>query len=65
MKFDAWPVEPPGLGIGPLSISVRSVTPSRVKWYARLLPTIPAPMTTTLWEAGSCRDESAVAAIHP
>ena len=28
MKFDAWPVEPPGLGSGPLSISVISVSPS-------------------------------------
>ena len=32
MKFEAWPVEPPGLGSGPLSISVISVSPSRVRW---------------------------------
>ena len=48
MKFEACPVEPPGFGSGPLSIIVMSVTPRRVRWYARLLPTIPAPMTTTL-----------------
>ena len=29
MKFDAWPVEPPGFGSGPLSISTMSVQPSR------------------------------------
>jgi len=28
MKFDALPVDPPGLGIGPLSTSTRSVQPS-------------------------------------
>jgi len=28
MKFDACPVEPPGLGIGPLSIRTRSRQPS-------------------------------------
>ena len=28
MKFDAWPVEPPGFGSGPLSSSTRSVQPS-------------------------------------
>ena len=49
MKFEACPVEPPGFGSGPLSIIVRSVTPRRVRWYARLLPTIPAPITTTRW----------------
>ena len=32
MKLDAWPVEPPGLGIGPLSTSTRSVQPSRARW---------------------------------
>ena len=47
MKFDAWPVDPPGFGSGPLSIIVMSLTPSRVRWYARLFPTIPAPITTT------------------
>ena len=46
MKFDACPVEPPGFGNGPLSRSTMSVHPSRVRWYARLLPTMPQPMTT-------------------
>ena len=32
MKFDAWPVEPPGLGSGPLSSSTSSVQPSRARW---------------------------------
>ena len=32
MKFEAWPVEPPGLGSGPLSSSTRSVQPSRARW---------------------------------
>ena len=32
MKFDAWPVEPPGFGSGPLSSSTRSVQPSRARW---------------------------------
>ena len=32
MKFEAWPVEPPGFGSGPLSTSVISVAPSRVRW---------------------------------
>ncbi len=31
MKFEAWPVEPPGFGSGPLSSSVISVSPSRVR----------------------------------
>src|ERR1700750_3410441 len=53
MKFEACPVEPPGLGSGPLSSSVTSVNPSRVRWWTRLLPTMPAPMTTTCCEAGS------------
>ena len=32
MKLEAWPVEPPGLGSGPLSICTTSVQPSRVRW---------------------------------
>ena len=32
MKFDAWPVEPPGLGSGPLSIRTRLRSPSSVRW---------------------------------
>jgi hypothetical protein len=31
MKFDACPVDPPGLGIGPLSTSTSSVQPSRAR----------------------------------
>ena len=31
MKFDAWPVEPPGFGSGPLSSSTRSRQPSRAR----------------------------------
>ena len=31
MKFEACPVDPPGLGSGPLSISVMSATPSWVR----------------------------------
>ena len=46
MKFDAWPVEPPGFGSGPLSSRTRSVQPSSARWPARLLPTMPAPITT-------------------
>ena len=32
MKFEACPVEPPGLGSGPLSSSTRSVQPSPARW---------------------------------
>ena len=32
MKFEAWPVEPPGFGSGPLSIWTRSVQPSLARW---------------------------------
>ena len=53
MKFDAWPVDPPGLGIGPLSIRTTSRQPSRARWCTRLLPTIPAPMTTALARTGT------------
>src|ERR1700749_1750760 len=52
MKFDAWPVEPPGLGIGPLSTRTRSRQPSSARWCTRLLPTMPAPMMTALARAG-------------
>src|SRR3954447_10261945 len=52
MKFDACPVEPPGFGSGPLSSSTRSVQPSSARWYARLLPTMPAPTTTAPARAG-------------
>ena len=46
MKFDAWPVEPPGFGNGPLSSWTRSVQPSSASQPARLLPTMPPPITT-------------------
>src|SRR5690242_1876054 len=53
MKFDAWSVEPPGLGSAPLSICTMSRQPSRARWCTRLLPTMPAPMTTTRAVAGT------------
>ena len=31
-KFDAWPVEPPGLGSGPLSTCTMSRQPRRARW---------------------------------
>src|SRR4051794_14221882 len=46
MKFDAWPVEPPGFGNGPLSSWTRSVQPSSASQPVRLLPTMPPPITT-------------------
>ncbi len=52
MKLEAWPVEPPGFGIGPLSTRTRSRQPSRARWCTRLLPTMPAPMMTALARAG-------------
>ena len=52
MKLEACPVEPPGFGIGPLSTRTRSRQPSRARWQARLLPTMPAPMSTALARAG-------------
>src|SRR3954465_6416545 len=52
MKFDAWPVEPPGFGNGPLSSWTRSVQPSSARWPTRLLPTMPPPMTTHFVLAG-------------
>ena len=32
MKFDAWPVEPPGFGSGPLSSRTTSDQPWSVRW---------------------------------
>src|SRR5665213_602563 len=52
MKFDAWPVEPPGFGNGPLSSWTRSRQPSSARWPTRLLPTMPPPMTTARAVAG-------------
>ena len=46
MKFDAWPVEPPGFGNGPLSSWTRSVHPSSASQPSRELPTMPPPITT-------------------
>ena len=64
MKFEAWPVDPPGFGRGPLSTSTMSDHPSRARWPTRQLPTMPAPITTTLavgpspgprsWRCPSC-----------
>ena len=48
MKLEAWPVEPPGFGNGPLSSWTRSVQPRRARWPTRQLPTMPAPITTHL-----------------
>src|SRR5579862_2733567 len=52
MKFEACPVEPPGLGSGPLSSSTRSRQPSSARWWATLFPTMPAPITTALARLG-------------
>ena len=32
MKFEAWPVEPPGFGMGPLSTRTSCVQPSLARW---------------------------------
>src|SRR3954451_5357133 len=53
MKFDAWPVEPPGFGSAPLSIWTMSRQPCCARCCTRLLPTMPAPMTTTRAEGGT------------
>ena len=53
MKFEAWPVEPPGFGNGPLSSSTMSLQPCRQRWWAMLFPTIPAPITTARALPGS------------
>ena len=53
MKFEAWPVEPPGLGNGPLSSRTRSRHPSSERWWTRLFPTMPAPITTARAVLGS------------
>src|SRR3954454_22072688 len=53
MKFEAWPVEPPGFGSGPLSIWTMSVQPRRLRWPTRQLPTMPAPMITQFACAGT------------
>src|SRR6478752_1177021 len=53
MKLEAWPVEPPGLGSAPLSSCTMSRQPSSARWCTRLLPTMPAPMTTTCAVAGT------------
>ena len=53
MKFDACPVEPPGSGSGPLSISTSSSHPSSARCPTRQLPTIPAPITTAFARSGT------------
>ena len=65
MKFDAWPVDPPGFGNGPLSICTRSVQPSLARWYAMLLPTMPAPMMTAFAFAGSVLMVGAIPSLVP
>ncbi len=52
MKFEAWPVEPPGLGSGPLSICTMSRQPRSARCPTTEFPTMPAPMTTTLALSG-------------
>ena len=56
MKLDAWPVEPPGLGSGPLSIRTKSSQPSSARWATKQLPTMPAPMTATVARAGGASE---------
>src|ERR1700733_7634157 len=63
MKLDAWPVLPPGLGSGPLSTSTIFFQPSCDKWYTRLFPTMPAPITTALARVGMSL--MALFAFHP
>src|SRR5438105_2045187 len=52
MKFDACPVEPPGLGNGPLSIWTMSRQPSSARWPTTEFPTMPDPITTTFAVVG-------------
>ena len=52
MKFDACPVEPPGLGSGPLSICTMSRQPSSARWPTTEFPTMPDPITTTFAVVG-------------
>lgn len=64
-KFEAWPVEPPGSGSGPLSSWTMFFQPRSAKWVTAALPTTPAPMTTTsaLW--GSCTVVSSSTSAGP
>src|SRR6266699_598386 len=52
MKFDACPVEPPGLGNGPLSICTMSRQPCSARWATTEFPTMPDPITTTFAAVG-------------
>ena len=52
MKFEAWPVDPPGLGRGPLSTCTMSRQPRAARCLTTELPTMPAPITTTRALAG-------------
>jgi hypothetical protein len=47
MKFEAWPVDPPGFGSVPFSTRRMSRQPRLARCQAMLLPTMPAPMMTT------------------
>src|SRR5690625_7922051 len=53
-KFEAWPVDPPGSGSGPLSSWTMSRHPSSARWLTAALPTTPAPMTTMSARSGIC-----------
>ena len=55
MKLDAWPVDPPGSGSGPFSISTTSSQSSFARCSTRQLPTMPAPTTATLALDGAVR----------
>ena len=63
MKFEAWPVEPPGLGSGPLSMSTRSRQPSSARCATRQLPTMPAPMTAMDARDGGAGDAPATVLV--
>src|SRR5690625_546338 len=53
-KLEAWPVDPPGSGRGPLSTRTMSRQPSSARCRTRELPTTPAPMTTMSARSGTC-----------
>src|SRR5439155_26682686 len=77
--FDAWPVEPPGFGSGPLSRRTRSVQPSSGRCHARLFPTMPSPLTTPraavghwsgsamalIYHVGSAKSASSPSCVKP
>ena len=53
-------VEPPVANSGPRSTTVTSVQPRSVSSSAREVPTMPAPITTTLGMAGPLRFSSEI-----